>query len=232
MRQATMDKVAIFGVILGSGLLLCSFAAMSLSAIGLSASVIGISLVVKRVVRDLNQPFKDQNTSVEMTPLCQAIAKGEWVKSRVLLALGADPNQIVGGVDTPALYYALTSPYNRILIPALIRAGANPNSAAFPFKSLVYRAATLGNIAAVEALVKGGATVDAHEEDGATALFAAIENTNLELVQKLLELGADKTLTKGRQTPLQFAQSVEEHLSPGDNKIKVMQQIRALLAGD
>ena len=91
-----------------------------------------------------------------------------------------------------------------LLIPLLV---AQPRLQSPSLTSQLHAAAGKGDVAAVAALLATGVDVDAATDRGVTALYIAAEQGYLELVQLLLEHGADpdvKDLEWGR-TPLRHA---------------------------
>jgi ankyrin repeat protein len=70
----------------------------------------------------------------------------------------------------------------------------------------LHRAAWDGDVAECERLVKEGSAVDATDGGGVTALSWAVFHCNVDVVRKLIELGADANHVdnRGRLTPLMY----------------------------
>ncbi|MDQ8935960.1 ankyrin repeat domain-containing protein [Acinetobacter rudis] len=64
---------------------------------------------------------------------------------------------------------------------------------------------SLGEVEQVKLLLEQGVDVNSIDEEGYSALQAAAENNYIEIVQLLLEHGADKAL-KGQYTALELAE--------------------------
>ena len=81
-------------------------------------------------------------------------------------------------------------------------------------KSLLHIAASQGNLVKVESLVRDGVNVDeVVKEDGTTPLFLAAQLGHLEVVQYLVQQGADKNkATNDGFTPL-FSAALKGHLA-------------------
>ena len=71
-------------------------------------------------------------------------------------------------------------------------------------KNLLHLAAECGNLAMVQALIDGGATVDLINDEGTTALFFAAHHGHANVVKALLNAGADKSITKPCNSKLAF----------------------------
>lgn len=108
LRRATVDKVAAFGVILGSGLLLFSLAALSVTAVTVSSGILALSLLLKHVIKHIDDLVEDSEGIIG-TQLSIAAFKGNALKAHILLALGANPNETHKGACSPALNTAIES---------------------------------------------------------------------------------------------------------------------------
>jgi ankyrin repeat protein len=168
------------------------------------------------------------------TPLAHVIATvpEEAVAVRMMAALvnhGADFDRI-GWPQTPWMVL-LDSPQplgKRLQV--LLRAGADPNhplpyapGCGIPYGEFLlfgshtaaplHRRAAYGDTAAVSALLRAGAVVDARMDAGATALHVtaastpASETQAMAVAEALLHAGADPNTTdRKRRTPLDFAE--------------------------
>ena len=109
------------------------------------------------------------------TPLVRACDSGQLAMTKYLLLEGADPNQVCGAVSH-------------------ILKGAGP----------LFYAALGGHADVVEALIRGGAAVDAPKADGVTPLWAAAYSGCEKVVKVLLEKRADPALKFSGMTPLEW----------------------------
>ena len=96
---------------------------------------------------------------------------------------------------------------NGALVELLLKAGADPNTALPGGETPLMTAARVGSLAAVKSLLARGATVDARDaRRGQTALMWAAAEGHADVVQTLIELGADARLRLSSGfTPLLFA---------------------------
>jgi uncharacterized protein len=93
-----------------------------------------------------------------------------------------------------------------VLLAALAAVMAGGCSKKSPAVDLI-NAACAGNAAECERLVKGGVPVDATDGDGDTALIWAVAECKIDVVRKLIELGADVNHAEHEQrhgTPLLY----------------------------
>lgn len=90
-----------------------------------------------------------------------------------LLAKRADPNaQVADAHAQTAVMWAAAEGHGAI-VARLLAAGANPNARTKTGVTPLFFAARGGDLASAEALVQGGATIDAAGPDGSTALLTA-----------------------------------------------------------
>src|SRR5579872_1358025 len=107
-----------------------------------------------------------------------------------LISAGANVNASNDLGVTP-LFLASTQEDSRLLT-GLLKAGANPNAAVMSGESPLMAAARTGRIASVKALLAHGASVNAKEPShDQTALMWAVVNCHPDVVQALLDAGAD-----------------------------------------
>lgn len=127
----------------------------------------------------------------EGTPLALATFQGDAGMIRHLLAQGADPDPVTGGA-TPLIAAVIDGQREAAL--ALLQAGARVDardSATDGFTPLMWAATVdFGETAVLEALLAGGADVNARDGSGATALSCARANANVRAAALLLAAGA------------------------------------------
>ena len=143
------------------------------------------------------------------TLLLSAAVGGQHGLVRFLLNRCATVDQENSVGLTPLQAAACQQPGNKETIEMLMEAGANIE-AGNPHDgttALIY-AAELGTVDAAQALLSGGATVDAAKRDGGTALMAASHRGHLELVQALIAARAalDKQNDEGATALMGAAQ--------------------------
>ncbi|MDE0473148.1 MAG: ankyrin repeat domain-containing protein [Gammaproteobacteria bacterium] len=139
--------------------------------------------------------------------LLDAIRNDSLSVVEALSDAGADPNADVYGSGYTPLFAALGTA-GPAIVTALLEAGADPNARHsayyYPSETPLFHALTRGPEdleQIIEALLNGGAEVNARIGDGRTPLHAAVEYRRSErVVATLLDAGADADLT-----PLQLA---------------------------
>lgn len=124
------------------------------------------------------------------TALHWAAHRNNLESVRLLLNAGADPNK-ANALQATALWIASENG-NATLTELLLNAGANPNAALKMGETPLMRAARSGDLASVKLLVSGGAEVNvAEHERGQTALMWASAQQHADVVEYLLDHGAD-----------------------------------------
>jgi ankyrin repeat protein len=121
------------------------------------------------------------------TPLASAAANGDIPAMERLIAAGADVN---GGNGAALVWAARSGAADSI--PVLVKHGANPNltngvNSWTPLMHAIHK----HQVAAVGALLKAGANVEARAGDGTTALMMAAGYGYDDIVRVLLDGGAD-----------------------------------------
>jgi ankyrin repeat protein len=156
------------------------------------------TLLQKRV--DVNTPQIDG-----MTALHWATYQDDLETEELLVRAGANVNAANRYGVTP-LSLACTNG-NGAMVELLLKAGADPNTALPGGETPLMTAARVGELASVKALLSRGASVHSKDDrHGQTALMWAAAEGHAEVVQELINAGADfrLRLTSGF-TPLLFA---------------------------
>jgi uncharacterized protein len=149
---------------------------------------------------DVNAPQVDG-----MTALHWAAYQDDLETSALLLRARANVKAATRYGVTPLSLACANG--NGALVALLLEAGADPNAALPGGETPLMTAARVGSLASVKALLARGATVDAKDERrGQTALMWAAAEGHADVVQTLVELGADVRLRLSSGfTPLLFA---------------------------
>jgi ankyrin repeat protein len=140
-------------------------------------------------------------------PLHAAAARGQWLVAEALLEAGLDPEQADRNGQT-ALMKAAASGHEKA-VASLLRLGAAPDLAdRSGWTALMHAAAhpSSGSVPAIRDLVRAGAAVNRRAgPDGQTPLMIAAEKGNELATDELLRSGAQRDLTSGGKTALDFA---------------------------
>ena len=149
---------------------------------------------------DVNAPQVDG-----MTALHWAAYQDDLETSELLLRAHANAKAATRYGITPLSLACANG--NGALVVLLLRAGADPNAALPGGETPLMTAARVGSLASVKVLLARGAAVDAKDERrGQTALMWAAAEGHADVVQTLVELGADVHLRLSSGfTPLLFA---------------------------
>jgi len=149
---------------------------------------------------DVNAPQADGTTALHW-----AAYQDDLETTRVLVRAGAKPNAANRYGVTP-LSIACTNG-DGDLVELLLKAGADPNTTLPGGETALMTAARTGSVGAVKALLVRGGKVDAIDERrGQTALMWAAAEGYADVVQTLVEVGADiHTRLSSGFTPLLFA---------------------------
>lgn len=137
--------------------------------------------------------------------IIEATIAQDTERIRELIAEGADVNDRGNGDWIPAIHYTQG---NEEILRVLLEAGADPNIPD-PTSTVLGSYALAGKVSAVTLLLEHGAEIDAQDPlYGKTALHNAASNGHLEIVELLVEQGADPTIENNDgQTPYELAAS-------------------------
>jgi ankyrin repeat protein len=149
---------------------------------------------------DVNSPLKDGSTALQW-----AVHNDDLETASLLIGAGANV-KTTNRYGVTALSLACVNG-SRPIVDLLLKAGADPNGALPGGETVLMTCARTGQVSAVKALLASGAVVDAKEtERGQTALIWAASEGHAEVVQVLLEKGADPRQRLGSGfTPLLLA---------------------------
>ncbi|XP_041128587.1 ankyrin repeat and SOCS box protein 9-like isoform X2 [Polyodon spathula] len=124
----------------------------------------------------------------QVSPLHQACVGGNAACAKLLIEKGAKVNSVTIDWNTP-LFNACVSG-NVACVNLLLQHGAKPQAECH-LSSPIHEAASRGHTECLEALLHHGADIDHNIKHLGTPLYVACTKQNLESVKKLLELGAN-----------------------------------------
>ena len=188
----------------------------------------GLALLLLTGCATSGGPVRDANAP--LTPLHEAALSGNITTIRALLAGGAAVNARAGGGATP-LHLAAGRKTFLIALEADAKGGRGELSRAFSRATGLdtlgeadrnaYLKSAADRVGAIQALLAGGANVDARANDGSTPLHQAAALGDVAAIRVLLAGGASvNAKAKDGSTPLHQAARLGE-----------MASIQALLAG-
>jgi ankyrin repeat protein len=161
----------------------------------------------RAAIRALLQQHADVNAAQVdgMTALHWAAYQNDSETVQLLVRSGANVKAANRYGITP-LTLAVTNG-NAGMVELLLKSGADPNTTLPGGETALMTAARVGTLASVKALLVRGATVDSKDErHGQTALMWAAAEGHADVVQMLIEVGADYHLRLASGfTPLLFA---------------------------
>ena len=158
-----------------------------------------LDLLIQKARQDSFQGF----IAADLPPLLKATNNGELREVRRLLAEGADPNQVEGGLPILA---ALRSGYH-VIVKELLDHGADINlQNTHDGETVLMWAARKGDIDLFKQVMEKKPDVNARSKNGASALLFAPQGKNPEIVKILLDHNAEVNI-KGHNgvTPLLVA---------------------------
>jgi TolB-like protein/ankyrin repeat protein/class 3 adenylate cyclase len=127
------------------------------------------------------------------TPLSMAARNGHLAMAELLISKGADVNA-VDGVGATSLHEAAYTGDTE-MVKLLIANGANINASiergAYPGQKALHAAAFGGQTQVAELLLEKGADLEATDQYGYTPLRRAVDQSQLAMVQLLINRGAD-----------------------------------------
>jgi ankyrin repeat protein len=157
-----------------------------------------ITLLLLKNGADIEQYDTWHNTAVHI-----AAANGHAGVIRILAEHGASLNKLGGGSET-ALEKAIDH-HNREAFEALLDCGAEIAVANRHGRTLLMAAAQNGETGVMEHLVASGLAIDFQDKEGKTALMYAAEAGKKDAVRKLMELGADASVSNSGKTARDIA---------------------------
>lgn len=159
-----------------------------------------VSILIKAGA-DINRPGPDEDP----TPLATALLMGhtkiaqQLITARATLTMPATFNYNNNSRDPISIFAVLPNiltddPHIYAqMIEILLKAGANPNISIREHSNwtILMDAASRGNLAAVERLIKAGAEINAKSKEGFTPCICAMMADQHEIVKRLKQAGAD-----------------------------------------
>ncbi|MGB0742980.1 MAG: ankyrin repeat domain-containing protein [Opitutales bacterium] len=130
-----------------------------------------------------------QGKHPKLAPLHQAILRKKTEIALVLIAAGADLDQVDGSKRTP-LHLSVDRNLPKVAA-ALLKAGAKPNEWDKAGWTPLHNAAAKNRLDLVKVLVGGGADLKVLSERKGTPLHEAAASADADLVQYLLDQGVD-----------------------------------------
>ena len=112
---------------------------------------------------------------------------------KLLLVANANPRQISLAGDNALYYYIFCGGDSREAIKLIIAAGANPNLPNLWENTPLFAATVNNNAPAASALLDLGAEINFKDRVGSTALFNSITHASDDILELLLQRGADYT---------------------------------------
>jgi HEAT repeat protein len=120
--------------------------------------------------------------------LMNAVKRGDLKAATVAISEGADPN-FGGNIDYTVLIFAAVQG-NVEVIDLLLTHGADVNKR-YNSRTPLHLAASHSQAGSINALIRGGADINALDENGSTALMWAAHKGCKDIVESLLKAGAN-----------------------------------------
>ena len=157
-----------------------------------SAARLGDAKIVNTLLRKGIRANTFVGGSQRKTALQEAVRYHRLRIVQLLLDAGADPKPQHGSWRS-VLHDAVSGPYNREIMQALIEKGADVNG---PFDRFYYlstvlvSAARKRDLAIIRILLEAGARIDEVNQDSETALQVSVSNADADAVRVLIDAGA------------------------------------------
>lgn len=129
-------------------------------------------------------------------PLALAVARNDTAQVRQLLDGGAPANARLPQGD--GLLRVAVDAHAMDSVPLLLAHGADSTIPDHAGHSILWLAATRGDLTVIQALTAGGVPADTHAANEPTPLLAAVRAHRTEAAQKLLEAGANPDAVDGQ----------------------------------
>ena len=199
---------------------------------GATALYAGAANTDPAVVAKLLAAGADPNTRLAAgeTPTMEAALRGNLATVKALLAAGADPNVQEKSGGQTALIWAISQRHPEV-VEELVKAKADVNLASKTGSTPLMFAAQ-GDLKSAKILLAAGAHPNVqHPDNGQTALIIASTMHNTDVVEALLENGADPNIRDGNTfTALHGAVRDSEYGVDNANRADAAKTVKVLLA--
>jgi uncharacterized protein len=199
---------------------------------GATALYAGAASTDPAVVAKLLAAGADPNARLAAgeTPTMEAALRGNLATVKVLLAAGADPNVQEKSGGQTALMWAISQRHSAV-VDELVKAKADVNLASKSGSTPLMFAAQ-GDLKSAKILLAAGALPNIqHPDHGQTALIVASTMQNTDIVEALLENGADPNIRDGNTfTALHAAVRDSEYGVDNANRAAAAKTVKVLLA--
>jgi ankyrin repeat protein len=147
-----------------------------------------LTQIAKTGLVNWNQPGKE-----DMTMLGLAVINADKVAIKNLMRVGADPNQVIPDVGTPAIL-AITKHFNpprTEAVAALIEGGYDPNQLIDAGKPFVFFFADYNHWSGLKYALEHGGNINVQRNTGKSLLTYVIEGGDYSQARNLIAMGAD-----------------------------------------